>query len=100
MGKVINTVRLIALLVLSIALIRCGTEEDAKKETPSASPSPSRTTDAPSTPKETCEKPSRSLSGCCSKHSGAKSCGDGMYYFGSDGKLICNDGTSSDTCGK
>ena len=87
-----NAIRWVVLLALPIVLARCGTEEDAKKSTPSTSSS--------STPKDTCEKPSHSLSGCCSKHGGGKSCGDGMYSFSSGGKLICSDGTTSDTCSK
>lgn len=47
--------------------------------------------------KTECVNPRPSMAGCCTGHGGAEKCGEGKYRFQGE-RLVCDDGTLSDTC--
>ena len=47
--------------------------------------------------KTECVNPRLSMAGCCLGHGGGEKCGEGKYRFQGE-RLVCDDGTLSDTC--
>lgn len=73
--------RMIFIITISLLFYSCEGEETAKSEV-----------------KTSCEVTALAHNGCCSHHNGARSCGSGSFYYTSEGKLQCEDGTLSPSC--
>lgn len=84
-----------ALSIILLISSSCGNETSKKLEVSSdSSLLPS------STPSNLiCKLPNKSFEGCCANHNGIRNCSlGGGHYFASNGYLLCNDGSLSETC--